>query len=699
MSKKQSKSRLVLWIILGALLVTLIGGSAYGWFCWYVPYRDAQNTMPADGIMTLQEQSDGSLLLTWPEGTNTDSYTLDVLTAQGQSLYNYATNGCSCVLPASLPQDVELTLQVASHALWRDRVRPGDAVLTVKTLLSPPRATNVVWTADPDTDKVSIHFDSRKDTYYHMYLSYSSEPVLVEQLQEGQTTLAFGEGTNHPLPGFNGSYTVWFDAVRETPGLTFYGMMTKNAKLVREDFLGTVLTLKNNDLGNNAWQLFWNETKGDRYEVQKWNGEDWDTIATVDNEAELTYHTGHLPKFKEFSFRVIAVGGQAENIHSEPLNVKTGAAVVYCTAWPQQELEVYADETRTKVLGKMDAAKAFCVLEEKEGLFGLRYGDTIGYVDSNYCMINLPEYMEDLCAYNIVNSHHSIYMVHDYEIPEVTDTVIKGYEYVELSKDHYLVPYLYPSAKKLLNAAESARSLGYVLMIYDSYRPRKATNSIYDLTLKILGDPIPEWTFKEKQERIKQGLPVEPTEPPATEPPTTEATETTEGTGPSIAPVETVPPTTEEIITYEKLMTDNGRYGLANFLAQGYSNHNLGVALDLTMVNIYSGEEVEMQSAIHDLSWYSEQKKNNDGAKKLRSIMEGAGFGTLTSEWWHFQDNEAKNGLKLIALQQGVNPQCWMADDNGWRYRDIYGQYYVNCEKTIDGVTYTFDGNGYATEN
>lgn len=699
MSKKQSKSRLVLWIILGVLVCALIGGGAYGWFGWYAPYRDAQNTMPADGIMTLQEQDDGSLLLTWPAGTNTDSYTLDVLTSQGQSLYNYVTNGCSCVLPASLPQDAELTLQVASSAAWRDRVRPGDAVLAVKTLLSPPRATNVVWSADPDTDTVSIHFDSRKDTYYHMYLSYSSEPVLVEQLQEGQTALAFGEGTNHPLPGFNGSYTVWFDAVRETPGLTYYGTMTKSAKLCREDFLGTVLTLKNNDLGNNAWQLFWNETKGDHYEVQQLDGETWQTIATVDNEAELTYHTGHLAKFREFSFRVIAVGGQAENIQSEPLEVETGASVVYCTAWPQQELEVYADETRQKVLGKVEAAKAFCVLEEKEGLFGIRYGDKVGYIDSNYCMINLPEYMDDRCFYDITNSYHSIYMVHDYEIPEVTDTVIKGYEYVELAKDKYLVPLLYPAARKLLDAANSAREQGYVLKIYDSYRPRKATNSIYDLTLKILDDPIPEWTFAEKKKRIEQGLPVEPTEPPTTELPTTEATEATEGTGPAIAPVETVPPTTEEIITYEKLMTDNGRYGLANFLAQGYSNHNLGVALDLTIVSLYSGEEVKMQTAIHDLSWYSELKKNNEAAKILQSIMVGAGFGTLKSEWWHFQDNDAKNSLELIALQQGVNPQCWMADDNGWRYRDIYGQYYVNCEKTIDGVTYTFDENGYATEN
>ncbi len=685
MSKNRSKSRITLWVLLAVLTCAVLGGAAYGVLGWYIPYRDAENTMPQDGIMLLQEQEDGSLLLTWPEGSNADSYTLDVLTAQGQSLYAYTTTQCSCVLPSSLPTDTELTLQVASSAQWRDRTRPGEAALTVKTLLTPPRVTNVIWTADPDTDQVAIRFDSREDTYYHMYLSDGGTPELVEELTQGQAALTFGEGAAYPLPGFDGSYTILFDAVREMPGLTFYGAMTSNAQLCREDFLGTVLNLKNNDLGNNAWQLFWNETKGDHYEVQQLVDDQWQTVATVEQTAELTYHTGHLAKFKEFSFRVIAVGGQAEDIRSETLTVTTGAAVVYCTAWPQQSLEVYADETRMQVLGKVDAAKAFCVLEEKEGLFGIRYGDGIGYIDSNYCMINLPEYMEDLCAYDITNSYHSIYMVHDYEIPEVTDTVIKGYENVELAENEYLVPLLYPAAKKLVDAANAAREMGYVLKIYDSYRPRLATTSIYDLTQKILGDPIPEWTFAEKQERIKQGLSVEPAEP------ATEATEVTEGTG------ETVPPTTEEIITYEKLMTDNGRYSLANFLALGYSNHNLGVALDLTLISLYDGEEVEMQTAIHDLSWYSELEENNDAAKTLQRIMVGAGFGTLKSEWWHFQDNDAKGSLNLIALQQGVSPECWMADDAGWRYRDVYGEYYVNCREIIDGVAYAFDENGYAT--
>ena len=78
--------------------------------------------------------------------------------------------------------------------------------------------------------------------------------------------------------------------------------------------------------------------------------------------------------------------------------------------------------------------------------------------------------------------------------------------------------------------------------------------------------------------------------------------------------------------------------------------------------------------------------------------MRGAGFGTLVSEWWHFQDNEATEALNLKALWNGVSPEGWKADNNGWRYRRASGSYYKDCTRTIDGVEYTFDQNGYVVE-
>ena len=45
-------------------------------------------------------------------------------------------------------------------------------------------------------------------------------------------------------------------------------------------------------------------------------------------------------------------------------------------------------------------------------------------------------------------------------------------------------------------------------------------------------------------------------------------------------------------------MTDFDRYYLSNFLAYDGSRHNQGVAMDMTLVNMYYGNEMEMQTAI-----------------------------------------------------------------------------------------------------
>ena len=486
-------------------------------------------------------------------------------------------------------------------------------------------------------------------------------------LKEGDTVVTFGEGKDYPMPAHGEVRQFTFDVLREDKNLIFQGYLHGRVSVIREDLLGTTLELNCTDEGNNVYSLSWNETKGEHYELQVLDTKQdtWVTIHTVEQTGIRRYTTPHLDRFRDYSFRVIAVGGQTlpdSDMAATPAEatVATGATAVYSTIWPLQKLDVYSDQNKTEVVTQVKGGTAFCVLDMKNGMFKIRYDATnYGWVDSNYCMINLPEYIGDLCEYNITNSYASIYMVHEYEIPEVTNTVIKGYEKVQMANKQQLVPLLYPAAVKLVNAAFAAKELGYTLKIYDSFRPQAATRSIYDLTLKIMNEPIPEANFTGK---VLEDMPV-----------------LEEG----------------QTLTYQQLMTDNNRYGLSNFLAKGTSNHNMGAALDLTLEKIKNGKEVEMQTSIHDLSWYSEVKKNNKDAKTLRTIMTAAGFGTLSSEWWHFQDNDALKNLGLKALVNGVTPSCWMADDDGWRYRRENGNYYKNTTKTIDGVKYTFDENGY----
>ena len=150
----------------------------------------------------------------------------------------------------------------------------------------------------------------------------------------------------------------------------------------------------------------------------------------------------------------------------------------------------------------------------------------------------------------------------------------------------------------------------------------------------------------------------------------------------------------DEVLTYRQVMT-NGTYGINDFLAQGTSRHNYGVALDLTLEDLHTGEEIPMQTEIHDLSWYSVTGRNNANARLLATFMKGAGFGTLSTEWWHFQDDENYKKLSLSPLRNGISAQGWICDSIGWRYRDSLGTFCRMETVTVDGIEYTFGYEGY----
>ncbi len=646
------------WLLGCLIFLTVVAGICAFVLLGYVrPYRMAENSMPATPSMELAAQPDGSIAIHWCEGSNAGGYILEVL--DGETVVHSADVGSATqsTLPA-LP-DKELTIRVSSYQTYQYllpndvRIRNGEHSMEIRGNFTVPAVSNVTAKADADTGTVKVTFDLTDGAVAEMFLMENGVPTPFQVLTSGEITLTFGENGDLPMPAHDESYTFSFDAHAHGEGYAYLGLPSDGFTVVRQDLLGTALTLHCTDEGNNQFSLTWNETKGEGYEVQLLDTAkgQWLTLLEVGKDGQRVCTTGHLGCYNDYTFRVIAVDSA---LTSNEINVSTGASVVYSTIWPIKTLEVFTDTSRRDVLTTVPEAKALCVLDVQDGLFYVRTEEGYGYIDSNYCLINLPDMIGDICLYNITNSYDSLYMVHEYEIPTVTGEVVKGYERVELSKGNYLVPLLYPTALKLEKAAFAAMEQGYKLKIYDSYRPNEATLDIYDIAKGYLSDPIPEETYTGK---VLDDLPE------------------------------------LEEVTYQILMTDNGRYSLANFLALGGSRHNQGVAMDMTLTK--NGKDLEMQTSIHDLSWYSEIRRNNKNAKLLRSIMEGAGFGGLTSEWWHFQDNDAKKTLEPPYMKKGVTPEGWMADDNGWRYRKADGKFYAGCEKTIGDTTYRFDEQGY----
>ena len=712
-----------------ALLVALLIVGVFGAGFLYANdsqfiYLRAENSMPADGLVEMQYMEDGSARFTWTESPGADGYLLKFLVTEkdgnARVIYTEQVTENEYRLP-ELPLERDLYIEIHSFQYYRvpqqdyQRIRYSENCLRISGTFGVPEIGGLSCVVDPDTDTANVRFEMDYGTTARLYYREADGSLtLVAELDRGNIDLQFGDGTSYPVPDHGQTHTFVLDAISREPGFTYYGVVCAEFSVGREDLLGTKLYLDCVDEGHNAFTLTWNETKGDHYEVQRYDEatETWITVHTVPRDGERVYYTGHLERYSTIRFRVVALGGQTlpDSIFAaEPaeVEVETGASLLYSTIWNLVELEVYRDPYGTQALGILPEGTASCVLDEENGMFRIRYRDGYGYIDSSYCMINLPDFIGDLCLYNITNSYDSLYKVHEFEIPGVTGQVTTGYELVELSEGEYLVPLLYSTALKLEKAAFTALEEGYQILIYDSYRPREATLELYDVAWDLRNELIPDEIYADQETRwelewygeldsllwynfLREDLeiPQELIDQTTAEPENPEE--------PVQTPTDADGKTLEDYRpTYQELMTDNDRYYLSNFLAYSGSHHNQGVAMDMTLVDLDDGEAVDMQTSIHDLSWYSEISLNNSNAQLLRRIMLDHGFEGLRSEWWHFQDTIWEE-LDLPYAMNGVSPQCWVADDAGWRYRLDDGSYYTDCAVEIDGVRYVFDTMGYA---
>lgn len=93
-----------------------------------------------------------------------------------------------------------------------------------------------------------------------------------------------------------------------------------------------------------------------------------------------------------------------------------------------------------------------------------------------------------------------------------------------------------------------------------------------------------------------------------------------------------------------------------SFVANPYkgqgSVHNSGFAVDLTLVDM-DGKEVEMPTGFDDFSDEASRnstKMTEEAAKNmaiLTEVLTKNGFETIDSEWWHYNDADAKGFVAL----------------------------------------------------
>lgn len=341
-----------------------------------------------------------------------------------------------------------------------------------------------------------------------------------------------------------------------------------------------------------------------------------------------------------------------------------------CAIWPIQDIKVFDTPERAAEIGSVKAGQALCVLDAQEDCFEVSFDEVhhTGYIDNRFCMINLTEYLGDLCEYDITNSYASLFKIHEYDLPDITGTIIPGFEGICLDREkgNYLVPFLYPCAQKLLPIAEEVQEDGYVLRIYEAFRPHKATRYLYDSVQALLEESLPD---AEEEERVMSETELAVINEERRTESLLAAQEfiLNQGLDPSgaeaISIVQYYLDQTEFVNegtyiyrkTYKEEMTNN-QYKLSAFLAKQISAHNRGIALDLTLRNKETNEDLRMQSDMHDLSYHSVIAANNENAALLAEYMKNGGFNGLSSEWWHFQDDDTRNEIGLSSyLEEGVS--------------------------------------------
>ena len=295
-----------------------------------------------------------------------------------------------------------------------------------------------------------------------------------------------------------------------------------------------------------------------------------------------------------------------------PVSGATGYASV------RMDLKTTADAGSETIL-VLEAGTAFEVVEEAGDWWYVQTATDSGWVQHLYCFINLPDVIPSI-IYDNTNTYASKFVSSGKAIPGITGEALydgKAYN-MRLGKVSDIVPVLYSMSKKIHLAQQAALEEGNTLVIYEGYRPFFAQKLTVDaLTTLAAADP-----------EVMAGINTHP-------------------------------------------------WDTNWFIATSISNHQMGYAIDVTLAKITEQQEFvigdytatavtgyteyTMPTTIHELSmasatftgpvksssptaWLQANLADtmNEAAILLQRYCTDAGLTPLASEWWHFNDLDAR---------------------------------------------------------
>ena len=533
-------------------------------------------------------------------------------------------------------------------------------------MIPPEHTTELETGLDSQSLKVKWPIEGEGDIHlFYLRNTGEWEPVEIDKM--GRKTFIIGEDIDFPGPDQPISFRA--RTSKKIDDIEFYSAYSTAVEVKRADLMpkDIILDCKRDEEGKYIFTF--NESVKNIYEIQQRGPgtSGYETLETfkVDGtikENTFSYSVDWLPSGTELSFRVIAYNEDEpdKKIKSDEKKVVGETTSDYCTIWPVANLKVYDTADSSNKIANVDVGECYSVVEESNGRFKiLLKNGQYGYVDTRYCMINLAEFLGNMCIYDIRNSFESDITIHDNPVPELTGKTVPGYEKIKIDaqSSQFVVPYLYPSACKLADVAAKVAKDGYILKIYDAFIPKEGTVYI--------------------NERIAESLDLE-----------------IDGND-----NEDISATTYgNVLNYYDDLTATP-YGISDFYGKT-NNHNLGITIDITLVDKETEEELDMQTNIHDISYYSMTSNNNDAATMLGQYMTDCGFMSSATKWWEFTDEEIRGNIELKAnIDNGLSIEGFKKSKYGWKYQKADGTYAIDESIVVDGKSYRFDELGYCMED
>ena len=284
------------------------------------------------------------------------------------------------------------------------------------------------------------------------------------------------------------------------------------------------------------------------------------------------------------------------------------------TGWAARNLPLRTEpRTDAEVTLNLAPGQGFVILEEQGEWWNVQLsGDVVGWVEHGGCFINLPDIIPSI-VYRISNAEASLKRSSGVEIPNITGQVLYdawAFNH-RLGRYEFVAPALYAMCGKIALIQSLALENGDTIIMYEAFRPRETQQKVVSNLRYLI------YTDEEVNRAIN------------------------------------TPP-----------------WSMGAFIATSLSDHQRGVAIDVSLGKIISQEiratggyaythiteyeEYETPSPMHELSPQSAAYRitASSGAARLRSYcVDEVGLRPVSSEWWHFSDPASGQ----IASRHGIN--------------------------------------------